>query len=445
MTRFSAIHLSLCAGLAFTIAACDGGGGSSKQVYDDEGRERIPILSATTRVEADRSLANTTIRLPAPYINKNWAQSGGNARHVPQHVAMGASLTLAWRGKFGEGSRDYERIITGPVSGGGKVFVADVTGAVSALSLYNGTLLWRNPLDNNGERTEVGYGGGVAYRDGVVYATSGYGYVVALDAATGTERWRRTGVVPMRGAPTVTDQYVFAISQDNQILAMDRASGTDIWDQVGIAETAGVLGAASPAFDGETVVAGLSSGELMAMRGSNGRIVWQDSVSSGRQLTPLSTLTDIDGNPVINEGRVMAVSHGGRMIAVDMRSGERAWESDISGVTTPWIAGDYGFISTVDAQIVCFQLSDGRIRWVEQLQRFVDQKKRRGLINWYGPLLAGDRLIVTSSHGYAVTLSPYTGEVISGVKMPDGSSVQPIVVDQTLLVLLNNGEMIAYR
>jgi len=95
--------------------------------------------------------------------------------------------------------------------------------------------------------------------------------------------------------------------------------------------------------------------------------------------------------------------------------------------------------------VICVALGDGRIRWVTQLQRFQNQEKRRDLIKWNGPVLAGDRLLVTSSHGYAMSVSPYTGEVLSGIRMPAGASTPPIVVDGTFIVLTDTGELVAYR
>jgi len=316
---------------------------------------------------------------------------------------------------------------------------------VSAVSLESGRDIWQKELDDPEERSDVGYGGGAALYGDKLYVTSGFGFVVALDAQTGQELWRYTGDVPFRGAPTAAAERIFAVTHDNQMIALSPETGEILWEQVGIAENAGMLGAASPAYDGATLVTALSSGELIAMRGTNGRILWQDALTSSRRLTPLATLTDIDGNPVISSGKVYAISHAGRMVAIDMRSGERSWEADIAGVSTPWLAGNFGFITTVDGQIACFALSDGRIRWVTQLQRFVNQKKRKGLIKWNGPVLAGDRLLITSSHGYALSVSPYTGEVLSGLELPAGASTPPIVVDGKFIVFTDRGELVAYQ
>lgn len=431
---------------ALTLSACGMFKSSGpKQQYDDEGRERISILTSTQTLDADSAIASLQVVLPRPYQNGNWSQEGGNASHTPQHVALDGALSQAWRRSIGGGSEKYRRLVTGPVAADGKVFVVDVEGTVNAVSLSDGRTLWRTEIDNPDERSKVGFGGGVAYGDDRVFVTSGHGFVVALDARSGRELWRFSNIVPFRGAPTFDQNRVYAVTHDNQMIALNADDGTLMWDQVGIAESAGMLGAASPASDGTTVVMALSSGELIALRGGNGRILWQDALSSSRRLTPLATLADIDGAPVIDRGKVYALSHAGSMVAIDMRSGERSWEADVAGVNMPVVAGNFAFLTTIDGQIVCVALGDGRIRWVTQLQRFQNQEKRRDLIKWNGPVLAGDRLLVTSSHGYAMSVSPYTGEVLSGIKLPAGSSTPPIVVDGTFIVLTDAGELVAYR
>jgi len=433
--------------LVTSLSACSmfSGGKKDKDKYDDEGRERISIISSTQGMEADSLLANVAVTLPRPYRNNNWAQTGGNSAHDVQHLELASQLQQVWRRKIGRGNQKYERLISGPVAGNGMVFAVDTRGSVTAVSLDTGREIWHTELDDPNERSDVGYGGGAALYGEKLYVTSGFGFVAALEASTGRELWRYKGEVPFRGAPTAASDRVFAVTHDNQMIALNPNTGALIWEQVGIAESAGMLGAASPAYDGATLVTALSSGELIALRGTNGRILWQDALKSSRRLTPLATLTDIDGHPVISGGRAYAISHAGRMVAIDMRSGERSWEADIAGVSTPWIAGSYAFITTIDGQIASIALESGRIRWITQLQRFTKQSKRKGLIKWNGPILAGDRLLVTSSHGYVLSISPYTGDVLSGAELPDGASTDPIVVDGKFITLTDAGELVAFQ
>ena len=68
-----------------------------------------------------------------------------------------------------------------------------------------------------------------------------------------------------------------------------------LWSHNGIPETAGLLGGASPAVEGEIVIVAYTSGELFALRVENGRAVWSDNLAStpqhqcGRRRWPTST------------------------------------------------------------------------------------------------------------------------------------------------------------
>ncbi len=447
MSASSVLRGFVTISLVLVLAGCSWfkGSGKDKNAYDDEGKDRLEILSSSRILEADAVIAGQAVRLPRAYTNQSWTQAGGNATHAIYHLTIGDRLSKSWSTSIGDGNTKYRRMVSGPISAGGVVYAMDVNAQVSAVTLASGGTRWSVTLDDPDERSKVGYGGGLAYDNGTVYATTGYGFTVALDADNGREMWRHAGKIPLRGAPTVAEGKVFTITQDNQIIVLNADTGEEVWDQVGITETASMLGAASPAVDAGVVLLALSSGELIAMVTSNGRVLWQDSLTSSKRLTPLASLADVDGHPVIDRGRAYAVSHAGRMVAIDMRTGERSWEGDVASVTTPLIAGNYAFVVTIEGEIACIQLSDGRIRWVTQVQRFEDQDKRRGLIKWNGPILAGDRLLVTSSHGYMLSISPYTGEVLSAEKLANGSSTAPIVVDNTLVYLDDSGNLVAYR
>ncbi len=431
------------------LAACASGEDISEPdaggIYGDSNQERISVLTFEQQLEVDPAIADVRVILPQPYRNRDWPQDGGTASNAVQHLALDGTIKRVWRTNVGRGSDIMTRQTMGPVIEDGQVFTIDTRGLVSAVDADSGRVLWTVRLDRKGEKRAIAFGGGLAVSNGVLYAATGYGFLSALDTKTGREIWRYDGLVPMRGAPSISDGRVFVITQDNQIIALDAKSGTMTWTQSGLPEDAGLLGAASPAVRTDTVIAALSSGELLALRVENGRLAWQDTLSRTRRLTPLATLADIDGNPVIDRNRVYAVGHAGRMVAIDMRSGERVWESNVPSVNTPWIAGDYLYLVSVDAELTAISAADGRVRWVTRLQRFVDPDNRNKPIVWTGPILAGDRLIVVSSHGYVLTVSPYTGDFLGAEKLPSGVIASPVVADGTLYFVTEDANLLAYR
>ena len=88
---------------------------------------------------------------------------------------------------------------------------------------------------------------------------------------------------------------------------------------------------------------------------------------------------------------------------------------------------------------------DGRIFWVSSLPRFEDMEDLQDPIVWTGPILVSDRLIVTGSHGEAMAVSPYSGQILGVQEMPDAVSVAPIVADGSVYFLSDDAELTAYR
>ncbi|MEA3050278.1 MAG: outer membrane protein assembly factor BamB [Sphingomonadales bacterium] len=407
--------------------------------------ERIAVLSNEAAVEVDPALAATPVTLPVPLANEAWAQPGGNAAKSMGHLALGGSPAMAWRVSIGEGSSKKAQLAAAPVAAEGKVFAMDTQGVVRALSADTGATLWRSPIRGKDIQSGTLFGGGVSYDNGRLYATTGAGDAAALDAKTGAIAWTVRPGGPLRGAPTIANDNVYVITQDNQLFALNPADGVVRWTGAGAVEIAGVLGAAAPAAAQGTVVAGFSSGELTAYRYENGQVVWQDALARTSISTTVTSMSDIDAEPVIDGGRVYAVGQGGRMVAIELITGQRVWEINIAGISTPWVAGDWVFVIDDDGQLLCLSRSNGHVKWLTQLPHYENAKKKSGAIDYVGPVLAGGRLILASSRGSIVYVDPTTGAVQGQVETKMPVSVSPIVANNTLYILHENGELSAWR
>ena len=117
-----------------------------------------------------------------------------------------------------------------------------------------------------------------------------------------------------------------------------------MWEHDTISEGAGLLGAASPAVDMDIVVPALSSGDILALRIENGALAWSDNLARSTRLGGLIGLSDIRALPILDQNMVIAISYGGKMAAIDKRTGNRLWQKNISGVETPWVAGDIVYV-----------------------------------------------------------------------------------------------------
>jgi outer membrane protein assembly factor BamB len=406
--------------------------------------ERISVLSLDRQLEPDPDLAKIPITLPAPVVNPDWPEPGGYPNHAMQHLSLPDSLTQVWRASTGEGASRYSRVLSHPIVEKGRVYAMDGGVQVSAYDAATGDRLWQVDLKPEDERG-TSFGGGVAFWNDRLFASTGYAQVLALDPADGKVIWRSNVGSPVRSAPTVSDGRVFVVTVENELTVLAADDGRRLWVHNGIPETASLLGSASPAVEGEVVVVAYSSGELYALTVETGRPLWSDSLASTRSVDAVSALADIRGWPVIDRGRVFAASHSGRMAAIDLRTGERAWEQELGSTHSLWVAGDYVYVLSTDNELICLTRNEGKVRWVRLLPSYRDEKKRKDPMTWAGPVLGGDRLIVLSSDGGAISISPYTGDPLGREEMSAGGYFAPVIADNALYVQTDDAELSVYR
>ena len=188
------------------------------------------------------------------------------------------------------------------------------------------------------------------------------------------------------------------------------------------------------------MVAGFSSGELNAYRYENGRLVWQDALSRARA----SDQRFVIGHrrePGDRRRPGLRPGPGRRTVALELISGQRIWELNIAGISTPWVAGDWLFTATDDGKLLAIAKTTGKIRWINQLPEFERQKSKRGQITYLGPILAGGRLIVVGSNGTLINFDPATGNYQSQTRLGARITLPPVVANSTLYVLDNDGQL----
>jgi outer membrane protein assembly factor BamB len=406
--------------------------------------ERISILGLDRQIAADPALANKPVTLPPATSNPDWPEPGGNPSHAMGNLALPNQVKKAWDTSIGDGSARYTKVMSQPVVAQGRIFAMDGGVQVSALDVASGKRIWQvdlTPPDQKGNA----FGGGPCFANGKLYVSTGYAEVVALDPNNGAILWRKNVETPLHTAPTVAGGRIFVVTVDNQLLALSADDGSRQWSHTGIPEVGTLLGSASPAVEGDIVVVAYTSGELYALRVENGRVLWSENLASARSPNAVSAMADIHGRPVIDRGRVFAVSHSGRMMAIELRTGNHVWEQAVGSSHEPWSVGDYVFLITNDQEIVCLTRDEGKIRWSAQLPNFEDMTKKEDPIEWAGPVMGGGQLVVLSSTGMAMWVSALNGETQWQTKMSDKGYLGPIVAGDTVYLLTDDANLSAYR
>ncbi len=367
----------LALALVLALSGCGIFGGGKGGPKTPTIGNRVPILSRIdSGARIDPALANVEVLLPPVEANADWPQAGGTADKSYGHLALGESPQRIWSASVA-GSNSKRRLAASPVVGGGRLYVMDTGGQVSAFDAATGARRWQHGFRVSGRTESSVFGGGASFDDGRLYITTGLGEVAALDAATGNQVWTARPAGPLRGSPTVAFSSVYVMTQDNRIHALAAEDGKQLWNESGSSGQTGVFGVAAPSAGQGTVIAGYSTGEVSAYRYENGRTLWSDALARTSISTQVGVLTDVDADPIIEAGRVYALGQGGRMAAYELVSGQRIWELNLAGISTPALAGDWIFTLTDDGRLLCIARTSGKVRWITQLQRLQEREEEK--------------------------------------------------------------------
>ncbi|WP_309646395.1 PQQ-binding-like beta-propeller repeat protein [Phenylobacterium sp.] len=422
--------------------------------------ERISIVAADQKLEVAEALKGADFFLPTPATTTEWPLPGGTAEQSNGQPEAGGSLSVAWKRNFGRGSGGGSFVTAPPVSANGKIFVMDGEASVSAFDAQSGSQVWKVNLRPDSKRDKEAFGGGLAVSDGKLYVSSGYRFVAQLNADTGAVVWRTVTEQPIHAAPTVSGGRLFVVSVDNTLLTFDAATGADGWTYQGLSESARILAASSPAVSGDTVVASFGSGELVALRAANGNDLWNEALSQANRNNALSEIRDIPGRPVIYQGDVFAVSHSGVFAATDLRTGQARWTLPVTGITSPWPAGDVVYVVSKSGEVICAARETGQIYWIRDLGVGRERSSGRGFMGigflggkkkyttrpiWSSPLLASNRIVLAGTTGELVAINAKTGEVEKTMDLGAPTLIGPIAVNGTIYVVTDEAQLIALR
>ncbi|MEK9693460.1 MAG: PQQ-binding-like beta-propeller repeat protein, partial [Rhodospirillaceae bacterium] len=151
------------------------------------------------------------------------------------------------------------------------------------------------------------------------------------------------------------------------------------------------------------------------------------------------------GNPIIDRNLVIASSNSGRTIASDLATGTRFWETNFGSSESLWVAGEYIYLVTTNRQLVCLARRTGKLAWATQLKTFENSRDKENPIEWTGPVLAGDRILVGGSNGEVWSVSPFNGKLLGKIRLSGAIYLSPVVANGIVYLLADNSRLYALR
>ena len=288
-------------------------------------------------------------------------------------------------------------------------------------------------------------GAGLALKGDKIFATTGFGHVFALNKIDGSIVWNRDVKNPIRIAPTVDGDLIIIQTLNNEIHALNINNGNELWKDKLEEEATTMIGGAAPAYNSgkDFVLAAFSNGQIQAYKASTGTPLWSEWIISPSSTESISDITSIKANPIIDDNIAYVIGYNGPMAAIDIRTGAKIWQREISSASQPWLAGNFLFVLTQDSDLVAVNKEDGKIVWTTIIP-FANDDNKSGVFT-SGPILANDALLVASSNGKLFSISPYNGRIMGVADIEKGVETAPIMVNETLLLTSNEATITAYR
>ena len=272
---------------------------------------------------------------------------------------------IRWHRRYG-GTMPSSPAIDGP-----RLIVSSQDGSVTAVARSNGRVLWRVTTAGPVESSPV-------VVDGLVYFGSHDGRLFAVSAASGRIRWAYDTGGEINASPSVYGRRVCITTYAGAFFCLDRRTGEKLWSTY-VQRDAFRYDSfySSPSTDGQRLYAISRSGQVVAVRTSDGAIVWTHQVNGWGYTTP-----------AVAFGRIFVGGFDGRLRAYRATTGDRLWESYVGGkiLGAPVVIGNLVFFSTLQKQTYAARVADGKIVWHLPLGQ-------------YSPGIATDRTYYFSLNG----------------------------------------------
>ncbi|WP_226550894.1 PQQ-like beta-propeller repeat protein [Celeribacter naphthalenivorans] len=408
-------------------------------------RDGSPLANADTGPVQNRSVA---ISLGQQVSRDAWTMTGAGRMHASGHNAFTSGTpSLAWTSDIGQGKTRKTRMTVDPVAAQGVVVAMDAEARLTAVSASTGGTVWSVDLTPAGEKAGKVFGGALAISGNVVYATTGYGDLVALDLKSGGEIWRqRLDSVGAAGL-TVYDGLAYVTAGNGTAWAVQTSDGRVKWQISGPESVTSRAGAVSPAVSDKFAILPFASGDLYGVFRQGGIRYWTASLAGQRKGVVYANVSDITSDPVVVGNTFYVGNQAGRYAAFNLETGTRIWTADEGAYSPASIVGGSVFIVTDRNELVRLSASSGERIWGVQLPYFTTDKvrKRKTVFAHYGPVAAGGKLWVASDDGVLRGFDPASGALVSSVSLPKGATSDPIVVGGVMYLLLEDGSLAALR
>ena len=346
-----------------------------------------------------------------------------------QKIDEQVKVKKAWSRGVGDGQGDGLYKIN-PLLIDGNIYSASAEGEVASVDAATGRVRWKRDV-------ELALSGGVGHYGDSLFVGASEGSVMRLSADSGVEIWRASVSGEVLSAPQGNGKFVVAQTYDGKLMGFDYDTGAIRWTYMSDVPVLTLRGTGTPMIIGDNAVAGFADGKLVAINLRSGNVAWEARIAIPQGTSEIERIVDVDGTMDLVGNELYAASYQGRVVAIDVESGNKMWQQDVSSFSG--VSQGFGnvYVADEDGTVNAYLRNGQGLRWAQGALGY------RGLSR---PTPVSSYVAVGDLEGYVHLLTQVDGALVGRVRVDsDGARADMLSDGNVLYVYGNSGELVAYE
>jgi outer membrane protein assembly factor BamB len=346
-----------------------------------------------------------------------------------EQIDAKVKLKKQWSTNVGDGQGDGFYKIT-PILVGGVIYVASSDGEVAAVSAADGDRLWRVELERP-------LSGGVGYHERSLYLGGADGSVLQLSADDGVVQWEAAVSGEVLAAPAVSNDWVIVQTYDGKLLGFQPGADKPAWTFTSDVPVLTLRGTSTPILVGGNAIAGFGDGKVVAVDVNSGNVSWESRIGVPQGSSEIDRIVDIDGAMTQQGIELFVASYQGRVAALDSRTGRKLWQQNVSSVTGTHVGFGNVYVADVDGTLSAFLRTGQGVRW---------QNIELGYRQLSRPTPVSSYVATVDFDGYLHLLSQVDGQIVGRAKIGGDAARADMIADSgRLIIFTDDGQLLAYE
>jgi outer membrane protein assembly factor BamB len=325
----------------------------------------------------------------------------------------------------GTGSKDIKLSLAQTAN---SLITADYTGTLVAIKVDTGALQWNLNLAE-----PVSSGPTIAEQKIVVGTNNGKVIAVALNDHK--VAWTSVTSSEVLSTPKIADDLVFVHTMDGALSALTLLDGRQLWRFTHNLPPLVLRRCATPVVNNQQVIAGFSTGKLIAINKQDGTVEWAQDIARPKGKTDLQRMVDISADPIIKNSVVYAASYQGNLAALHADNGHLVWDRDIPSLSGFVLDQKLLYVAATNGDVVAVDQKSGATFWL--------QSGLQGRL-LSTPAMNDNYIVVGDDDGFVHWLDKKTGKLVGRFQLDKhGVEATPIIHNNIVYILGRSGKLVA--